>query len=122
MGMRPSCATVIFVTHRFYFSFWVRCTVRSPSKQAFIAAQYPDKAAQLDFAIVKDIAEPGAFDEAVVADPPLDYVVHTASPFHWKVQDPEREFLKPAIEGTRGILTSIKKYAPSVKRVVITSR
>ncbi|EJD39335.1 NAD(P)-binding protein [Auricularia subglabra TFB-10046 SS5] len=102
---------------------WVRCTVRSQAKAAAIAAQYPARASQLDFAIVPDIAAPGAFDGAVVADLALEYVVHTASPFHWNVADPEREFLEPAVQGTRGLLESIKKAAPStVKRVVLTSR
>ncbi|EJD39222.1 putative cinnamoyl-CoA reductase [Auricularia subglabra TFB-10046 SS5] len=101
--------------------FWVRCTVRSQSKASAIAAQYPGHAAQLDFAIVPDISEPGAFDAAVVADPPLDFVVHTASPFHYAVADPERDFLRPAVQGTRGILESVKKHASGVKRVVVTS-
>ena len=32
-----------------------------------------------------------------------------------------KDFLDPAIKGTTGILKAIKKYAPTVKRVVITS-
>lgn len=55
------------------------------------------------------------------ADPPFDYVIHTASPFHFNIQDPVKDFLDPAIRGTTGILQSVKKYAPSVKRVVVTS-
>ena len=55
------------------------------------------------------------------SEPPFDYVLHTASPFHFNVQDPEKDFLDPAIKGTTGVLASIKKYAPSVKRVVVTS-
>lgn len=35
---------------------------------------------KLDFAIVKDIAQKGAFDEAVKSDPPFEAVIHTASP------------------------------------------
>lgn len=90
--------------------------------------------------IVKDVAQDGAFDEvrhdlligrsclcidtprqAVKSDPPFDYVLHTASPFHFNVQDPVKDFLDPAIKGTTGILKAIKAYAPTVKRVVITS-
>ncbi|KAI7133654.1 NAD(P)-binding protein, partial [Hortaea werneckii] len=63
----------------------------------------------------------GAFDEAVVSDPPFETVIHTASPFHFNVTDVQKELLDPAIIGTTGILKSIKKSAPSVKRVVITS-
>ncbi|KAI6875915.1 NAD(P)-binding protein, partial [Hortaea werneckii] len=97
-------------------------TVRSQDKAKKIAdnhAQYgPDK---LSFAIVEDIAREGAFDQAVVSDPPFETVIHTASPFHFNVTDVQKELLDPAIIGTTGILKSIKKSAPSVKRVVITS-
>lgn len=55
------------------------------------------------------------------SDPPFDYVVHTASPYQLHFDDPVKDCLDPAIKGTTGILKSIKAYAPSVKRVVITS-
>ncbi|KAK4547780.1 hypothetical protein LTR36_000738 [Oleoguttula mirabilis] len=76
---------------------------------------------QLDFVIVEDIAQEGAFDKAVVSDPPFEAVIHTASPFHFNVTDVQKQLLDPAIIGTTGVLRSIKKSAPSVKRVVITS-
>ena len=59
--------------------------------------------------------------QAIKSSPPFDYVLHTASPFHFNVQDPVKDFLDPAIKGTTGILKAIKAYAPNVKRVVITS-
>jgi nucleoside-diphosphate-sugar epimerase len=37
------------------------------------------------------------------------------------VEDNERDLLRPAIDGTTSVLTSIQKHAPNVKRVVITS-
>lgn len=43
-----------------------------------------------------------------------------ASPFHLLADDPE-ELIRPAVDGTVGILKSITKVNPSVKRVVITS-
>lgn len=48
-------------------------------------------------------------------------MLHTASPFHYNVQDPVKDFLDPAIKGTTSILKAVKAYAPTVKRVVITS-
>jgi nucleoside-diphosphate-sugar epimerase len=48
-------------------------------------------------------------------------VVHTASPYQLHFEDPVRDCLDPAIKGTTGILKSIHAYAPTVKRVVITS-
>jgi nucleoside-diphosphate-sugar epimerase len=47
----------------------------------------------------------GAFDEVVKG---VDAVVHTASPFHFKVTHPN-ELIEPAINGTVGVLRSIKK-------------
>lgn len=71
--------------------------------------------------VVKDIAKDGAFDEAVVSEPPFDAVIHTASPFHFNITDPKKDLLDPAIIGTTGILKAVKARAPSVNRVAITS-
>lgn len=73
---------------------------------------------QLDYVLVEDIAKEGAFDEAIKSDPPFEAVIHTASPFHFNVTDIQKELLDPAYIGTTGILKSIKKSAPTVKRVV----
>jgi nucleoside-diphosphate-sugar epimerase len=74
----------------------------------------------LSYVIVADIAQEGAFDDAVKSEP-FDAVVHTASPFFLGHTDPVKELLDPAIKGTNGILKSIHAHAPSVKRVVVTS-
>ncbi|KAK5527246.1 Glycine-rich RNA-binding protein 2, mitochondrial [Exophiala xenobiotica] len=76
---------------------------------------------RLDFVIVEDIAREGAFDDAVVSEPPFEAVIHTASPFHFNATDVQKDLLDPAIQGTTGILESIVKYAPTVRKVVITS-
>ncbi|KAF2205997.1 NADPH-dependent methylglyoxal reductase-like protein GRE2 [Delitschia confertaspora ATCC 74209] len=97
-------------------------TVRTQEKADKIKAAYPNYGKdKLDFAIVPDIAVPTAFDQAVVSDPPFEAVLHTASPFHFNVTDIQKDLLDPAVIGTTGILRSIKRSAPSVKRVVITS-
>lgn len=97
-------------------------TVRSDEKGQKILENHPNLPKEkLSYVIVKDVAEDGAFDEAVKSNPPFDYVLHTASPFHFNVQDPVKDFLDPAIKGTTGILKAIKAYAPTVKRVVVTS-
>ncbi|KAJ5094433.1 ketoreductase [Penicillium angulare] len=96
-------------------------TVRSAEKGENILAAYPESfKGQLSYVVVPDIAQEGAFEQVVVSDPPFEAVLHTASPFHFKFQDP-KELLDPAIHGTKGILRAIKDNAPSVKRVVITS-
>ncbi|KAJ5485161.1 Ketoreductase azaE [Penicillium diatomitis] len=97
-------------------------TVRSDEKGKRILENHPDAPKErLSYVIVKDVAQDDAFDEAIKSDPPFDYVLHTASPFHFNVQDPVKDFLDPAIKGTTGILKAIKAYAPTVKRVVVTS-
>lgn len=70
---------------------------------------------------MEDIAQPDAFEKAVISDPPFEAVIHTASPFHYNVTDSKKDMLDPAVIGTTGILKAIKKSAPTVKRVVITS-
>ncbi|KAL1977694.1 hypothetical protein VTN31DRAFT_553 [Thermomyces dupontii] len=97
-------------------------TVRSEEKGQRILEAHPNLPKEkLSYVVVEDIAKDGAFDEAVKSDPPFDYVLHTASPFHFKFTDPVKEVLDPAIKGTTGILKAIKASAPTVKRVVVTS-
>ena len=111
--------------------------MRSQSKADKIKEIFPKYGKdQLDFAIVEDIAQPDAFKDAVVSNPPFEAVIHTASPFHFNVKDIQKvgnrprlkfkfnmmqDLLDPAVKGTTEILQAIKKSAPSVKRVVITS-
>lgn len=102
--------------------FTVVVTVRSEEKGlAIVESVEEGLRGAVSFVIVGDVSQEDAFVEAVNSDPPFDYVIHTASPYHLNVQDPVKEFLDPAIKGTTGILNSIKLYAPGVKRVVITS-
>lgn len=94
-------------------------TVRSEEKASKIRDAHPG--AKLFVVIVPDIAQPDAFDEVVKSTPDLEAVLHTASPFHYTWTDAKTELLDPAIIGTSSILKAIKKYAPGVKRVIITS-
>jgi len=94
-------------------------SVRSQSKAKAIKDAHPGVGKEkLDFVIVEDIAQEGAFDKAVNSNPPFDTVIHTSSPFHFNVTDTKKDLLDPAIIGTTGLLKAIKKSAPSVKRVV----
>ena len=52
---------------------------------------------------------------------PLDFVVHTASPYHFDIRDPVKDFHEPAVLGTRGILRATARHAPAVRRVIVTS-
>ena len=75
---------------------------------------------KLSYVIVEDIAKEGAFDASLDGHD-HEVILHTASPFHFNVQDTKKDLLDPAINGTVGILKAVKKSAPSVKRVVILS-
>jgi nucleoside-diphosphate-sugar epimerase len=93
-------------------------TIRSQQKAQRIADQYGGLSrSRLSFAVVRDVAEPEAFKEALISNLPIDAVVHTASPFHFDIESPA-DFLDPAIKGTISILKAVKDHAPTVKRVV----
>jgi nucleoside-diphosphate-sugar epimerase len=65
-----------------------------------------------------DLLTEWSFAEAMIW---CDIVIHTASPyFLTKSQDPENELIRPALEWTINILTSVNQ-TPSMKRVVLTS-
>lgn len=93
-------------------------TVRSDAKGEFYTKQY---GSQFVYEIVKDISVLNAFDHVFQAHPDIAHVLHTASPFTFKVEDPERDLIVPAINGTVSVLHGAKKFGSNVKKVVITS-
>lgn len=99
----------------------IRFTVRTEEKAQKLLDAHSQHKDKLDYVLVPDIAVPGAFDEAVKSDPPIEAVLHTASPFHFNITDIKKDLIEPAVQGTVGILQAIKAHAPTVKRVVITS-
>ncbi|WYZ36663.1 hypothetical protein EsH8_II_000169 [Colletotrichum jinshuiense] len=96
-------------------------TVRSEDKAQKIREAHKGlDSGRLQVAIVPDIAREDAFDE-VVKTPGLEAVLHTASPFHFKWTDAQKELIEPAVIGTTAILKALKRDAPGVRRVVVTS-
>jgi nucleoside-diphosphate-sugar epimerase len=100
----------------------VRGTVRSAAKESQVLDGISkDQQSQISFIHINDIAT-DSFDEAVQG---VDGIIHVASPFHFKVTDPEKDLLLPAIQGTLGVLQAAHKYNQNnenkIKRVVITS-
>lgn len=73
------------------------------------------------YEIVADIGVKGAFDKALESHPEVTVFLHTASPFHFNITDPEKDLLIPAVDGTKNALAAIVKYGPQIERVVITS-
>lgn len=75
-----------------------------------------------DYTVVNDISNETAFDPVFEEHKDIEVVLHTASPFRFDVNNIESDLLVPAVNGTKGILESIKKHAAkNVERVVITS-
>uniref|UniRef100_A0A0W0ETB8 NAD-dependent epimerase/dehydratase domain-containing protein n=1 Tax=Moniliophthora roreri TaxID=221103 RepID=A0A0W0ETB8_MONRR len=103
----------------------VRGTVRSAAKGEEILNKFvklpgynqPGKLGKFEFVVVEDICKPGAFDEAVKG---IDAVQHIASPVILDADDP-KDVIEPAVNGTVGILQSVKEFGDKVKRVVVTS-
>ncbi|KAL2267938.1 hypothetical protein VTJ83DRAFT_5215 [Remersonia thermophila] len=103
-------------------AFDVVATARSKEKgERIIKSLDPSVRPRVSFVVVPDVAQEGAFDEVLQKSGPFRYVVHTASPYklHW--DDPARDCLDPAIQGTTGLLAAIHAHAPTVQRVIITS-
>lgn len=89
----------------------VRTTVRDPSRA-------PEGLVDLGPDIVSaDLGDPESFRPAFSG---CEYVIHTASPYVLNVEDPQRDLIDPAVNGTLAVLNAAVAN-PSVKRVVLTS-
>lgn len=98
--------------------YTVRGTARSVTKGNYLKKLFASYGDRLEVVAVPDIANDGAFDEAVKG---VDAVEHIASPVPLEAVDID-ELIRPAVNGTVGMLTSIlKDESTQVKRVVITS-
>ncbi|CAF0927992.1 unnamed protein product [Adineta steineri] len=102
--------------------YHVRGTVRSQAKEAQVLDGISNEhRSQISFVYIADITT-DSFDEAVQG---IDGIIHVASPFHFKVNDPEKDMILPAIHGTVRILQAAHEYNQKnqnqIKRIVITS-
>ncbi|KAG9121049.1 methylglyoxal reductase (NADPH-dependent) gre2 [Ceratobasidium sp. 392] len=113
-------------------------TVRSASKGEELVKLHSRFGDRFNYAIVPDIIKAGAFDE-VIRQGEFDGVAHAASPVVATGSTPDgkaavtkiltylltrrtlQDYIRPAVDGTIGILASIKQYGPTIKRVVLTS-
>ncbi|KAL3152539.1 hypothetical protein ABBQ32_001567 [Trebouxia sp. C0010 RCD-2024] len=63
-----------------------------------------------------DLLKAGDFDEVVCG---ADFVLHSASPFFTETNDPQKDLVDPAVNGTTNVLNAAGKAG--IKRVVLTS-
>ncbi|KAJ3712943.1 D-lactaldehyde dehydrogenase [Lentinula raphanica] len=126
-GIVPPGSKVLVTGANGYIAAWVvrtllekgyavRGTVRSEAKGEPLKKIFGDYKEKFETVVVEDITKDGAFDEAVKG---VDAIEHTASPFHFKADDPQ-ELIGPAVNGTRSILKSALSQS-SIKRIVVTS-
>lgn len=94
-------------------------TVRSAAKGEHLTSLFGSE--KFTYEVVSDIVSAGAFDKALENHPEVSLFFHTASPATFTVNDIEEELLKPAVEGTKNVLSAIKAHGPQVKHVVVTS-
>ncbi len=106
-------------------SYSVIGTVRSQAKADKLYKQFKERFGDdvdLELVIVQDIAAENAFDNLFKTHKDIGAVLHTASPFsETETDDFEKGYKQPALEGTKNVLSSIKNFAPQVKKVVVTS-
>lgn len=93
-------------------------TVRTAAKGDQLVKDFGSK---FSYEIVGDIGAPGAFDKAVENHPEAEVLIHTASPATPKVENPERDIIIPAIEGTKSAIQSAILHGKNIKHFVLTS-
>ncbi|QRV82057.1 NADPH-dependent aldehyde reductase ARI1 [Ceratobasidium sp. AG-Ba] len=100
--------------------YTVTGSVRSARKGEEMKQLFARYGKRFSYVVVPDITEPTAFDQ-VIRENRFDGVAHAASPVNPQPGGTTDEYFRPAVTGTINILESIKKFGPSVKRVVYTS-
>nr|AAY26021.2 cinnamyl alcohol dehydrogenase [Eucommia ulmoides] len=98
--------------------YTVRATVRDPNDPKKTEHLRTLEGASERLHLFKaELLEDGAFDAVVDG---TDGVFHTASPFFYNTDNPQKDLIDPAVKGSVNVLGSCAK-SPSVKRVVLTS-
>ncbi|KAJ4204154.1 Glycine-rich RNA-binding protein 2, mitochondrial [Fusarium solani] len=97
-------------------------TVRSHDKAENIRKSYPQLGRdKLDFTIIRDVTQPDSFAQVLASEPPIEAVIHTASPYVTNATDIQKDLLDPAIKGTTSVLEAVMQHGPRVKQVIVTS-
>ncbi|KAJ4299894.1 hypothetical protein N0V90_005141 [Kalmusia sp. IMI 367209] len=100
--------------------YHIVATVRADQKAKELIELHPDWESHITFAFVPDITAEGAFDEVFSKFGSFDYIIHNASPLNFSVTDIREEIIRPAIEGTVGLISCAHKAGgPTLKRFVL---
>ncbi|XP_010418142.1 PREDICTED: anthocyanidin reductase isoform X1 [Camelina sativa] len=107
----------ILIKHLLLSGYKVNTTVRDPENEKKMA--HLRLLQELgDLKIFKaDLTDEGIFDSSFSG---CEYIFHVATPINFKSEDPEKDMIKPAIQGVINVLKSCVK-AKSIKRVIYTS-
>ncbi|KAJ0037975.1 hypothetical protein Pint_23919 [Pistacia integerrima] len=97
--------------------YTVKATVRDPDDPKIKHLHELDGAKERLHLLKANLLEEGSFDSAVDG---CEGVFHTASPVFVSTNDPQADFIDPAVKGTLNVLSSCIKVQ-SVKRVVVTA-
>lgn len=80
--------------------YLVTATVRSKAKSQEMLDAHPEWKDIVRFVYVPDFTVPGAFDDAIKQEgDKLNYIIHTASPVTFNVEDIQKEIIDPAVQG-----------------------
>lgn len=93
----------------------VRATLRNETKAKEFLKSFAGK--DVHTHIVPDITAEGAYVEAIQG---TNFVIHSASPYTFKIKDIQKDLLDPAIQGTVRMLEAIDS-CKTIKRLVLTS-
>ncbi|MCJ1467142.1 hypothetical protein MMC07_005764 [Pseudocyphellaria aurata] len=102
-------------------TFSVVASVRSEAKAQEILDTHPDWKGKVSFVYVPDIAAERAFDHVFKdAKTPFDFIIHTASPVNFSVDDFQKDLIDPAVRGTTDLLNCAHQLGGSkIKRFVL---
>ena len=96
-------------------------TVRRLSAGEAVLKEHLEWQGKLDFVTVDDYAKDGVFD-SIFQNQQFDHIVHVAAPMVGKpeLNDYERDFYRPSVEGNLSLLRSAKAHAPTLKSIAVT--
>lgn len=100
-------------------NYRVRGTVRDPSNEAKTAhLRALDPSGERLELVKGNLMDEDVWDSVVEG---ATFVLHTASPYTLEVNDPVKDLVEPALQGTRYVLNACTRHLDTVKRIVLTS-